>query len=285
MFLLVSVFGKAQTFNLDHDLLGKPYQPQVVILEIQGLENVPWLPASQFQGAFMNAMRNMPGMGRTVSEKSLRSLRLPYRKDPYIKRMMSGKHYLLNTYVDGGEVVHLNNGNEILKFISFQVSVINVATSEVEAVYRIECNSERFLQVAKDWKVKYPKTDVLVESMLRSVKEKLNKSLAPFFYNLEPAVEIILDEKSKKDRGIITKWKGAQNKDIVRNGYALALAREVPTSKGPVRTFISLGAVKLSLEKSTLGKPFYQFISGRGRAKKALDRGMDIFIYPKNTVE
>lgn len=282
---LLSLIAHAQPFNLEYDLLGKPYQPQVVVSDIEGLENVPWLSEASFTGMYMSVLKNMPGMGSVVRERDLRSLRSPFRKDPYAKKLMGGKHYLIKTYVDGGAVIHLNNGNEILKFISYQIFIVNIATSEVEAVYRIECDSERFFETIKKRYEGKPDFDVLQGALLESVKEKMNKALKPFFYHLEPAVEIKLDEKSKKDCGIITEWKGKVNKDIVKEGYALAVLSEIPSSKGPIRKFISLGAVELSYEHSSIGKPFYRFISGRGRVEKALKLGLPVFVYPTNTVK
>lgn len=283
--LLGSAFGMAQVLNLEHDLLGKPYLPEVVVSEVEGYENTPWLKRGEFEGSFMKALKGIPGMGNAIKEKNLKVTRSPYNKNPYYKRLMGGKHYLLKTYIDGGAVVHSNNGNEILKFISFQVSIVNIATSEVEAVYRFECNSERFFQRTKERNVKYPKVNILERSMLESVKESMIKKMGPFFYHLETIAEFRLDAKAKKDRGVIIDWKGSGAKDIAFRGYVLALSKEVPSSRGLIRTFISLGAVKYSVNKTTIGKPFYEVISGRGRVQKALDRGMDIFIYPTNTVE
>lgn len=272
----------AQNLNLELDIRGRPFQANVAVMPSTGAESVPWEFEEQFNAFISNTVRETPGVGKVFTPMQIARYKFGARSTPWMRRYLESRHYMIRSYVEGGVIVKNSRGNEVLRFLSFQVSIINIATSQVEKVIRIQCDSKRFFEHSKKLKAsKYPGMDLYKFSMVEHGRELLKKQLARFFYNIEPVEEWSLEGK---DKGFITKWRGAANKDLQKLVDVVALRGTINTPIGPVYDFINLGSARYFPEKAALGKPYYRFISGRARAEKALGLGMKIYIFPDHTL-
>lgn len=275
---LLSLGASAQELNLERDIRGRPFQANVLVMPAEGTAAIPWEFEDVFNAIVSNAFRKTPGVGKHFTPKNVRTLKAGARSTPWMRTYLESRHYLVNTYVEGGQIVRNSNGNEVLRFLSFQLSIVNIATSRVEKVIRIQCDSQRYLEEAKKQKAaKYPGMKIYQWAIQEHASELLKKELRKFFYTLEPVASWALDEK---DKGFFTKFRGTSNKDIHRLVDVVAVQQTIETPSGPVYQFVHLGTAKYFPAKSKLGKPYYRFVSGKGRAEKAIKLGMDVYIYP-----
>lgn len=268
----------AQGLSLEQDVQGRPFQANVVVMPAEVTESIPWEFEKIFNAILSNAFRSTPGVGKVFTPKSIQQLQAGEQYTPWIREYLKSRHYLVNSYVEGGQIIRNDNGNEVLRFLSFQLSIVNIATSQVEKVIRIQCDSKRFLEEAKRQKAsKYPNMNIYQWAVQEHAMELLRKELKKFFYNVEPVESWALEGK---DKGFFTKFRGSQNKDIHKLVDVVAIERSLETPEGPIHQFVHLGTAEYFPGKAQRGKPFYRFISGRGRAEKALKQGLDVYIYP-----
>jgi hypothetical protein len=138
------------------------------------------------------------------------------------------------------------------------------------------------LERAKKLKAsKYPGMQIYQWAVQEHAAELLKKELTRFFYNVEPIDSWSLEGK---DKGFFTTFRGTKNKDIHKIVDVVAVKTTIATPWGPVNQFIHLGTAKYFPAKAVRGKPYYRFISGRGRAEKALKLGMEVYIYPDDNL-
>jgi len=148
--LLVLSFSvlSGQSSNAEIDILGKPFKAGITVLPPEDVELVPWLKADQFSATISNQLLRTPGVETIMREEVTRNFRALYRdgKLPhYIK--VSGRQYLLRMVVEDGGIIyrHTPEGKrdkEINRYLNVRVSIINVATSRVEFVARLEAEAK-----------------------------------------------------------------------------------------------------------------------------------------------
>jgi hypothetical protein len=272
----------AQDLNLEQDIRGRPFQANVVAMPAEGIESVPWEFEKVFNAIVNNAFRKTPGVGKVFTPQSLARLKYGAKSTPWMRTYLESSHFMVQTYVEGGVIIKNSNGNEILRFLSFQLSITNIATSQVEKTIRIQCDSKRFFERAKKKKAsKYPGLKLYQWALQEHASELLKKELKRFFYNVEPVEDWSLDGK---DKGFFTKFRGSKNKDLQKLVDVVAIQNTITSPWGPLYQFVHLGTAKYFPSKAQRGKPYYRFISGRSRAEKALKLGMKVYIYPDDSL-